>query len=452
MRQLKHRLASWLFQLENEILLPFLAVGIIVLGGFGAISFYNGYTIQKNGLESMARQMISVINEEITFLSEYATEEEICEKYRENPPDYVRITDARGQVVAEPGRPAEREKVVLTDSENSLSWRLEFIVDQKAFMEEILENQTYVVIGTIAALIIIIQASIFISYNVALPIRNMSRTCQEINENRGSYRSYRFETVSRRDEIGQLAKTFELLLKNMDNYTKMEYTSRMSATLAHEIKNPLAGIRSGIQVLKGRTVKEGDQMLCSTMIREIDRVAALITNLCTLSVKRDSFREQVILKPVLKELELFYAKGLKQQGITFSVSVKGEPSAFLNQDELKQILHNLIGNSVKAIGKRGDGAIYLEAFMEEMGQERFVKMVLTDNGCGMTEEELEKAMEPFYTKSINGIGLGLAIVRKLTEQNGGSLQMESIPGVGTRTQLEFKEPKEGKHEPNSHSG
>ena len=69
--------------------------------------------------------------------------------------------------------------------------------------------------------------------------------------------TYRFDAVRRRDEIGQLATTFELLLKNMDNYTKMEYTSRMSATLAHEIKNPIAGIRSGIQVLKGRVERPG---------------------------------------------------------------------------------------------------------------------------------------------------------------------------------------------------
>ena len=73
------------------------------------------------------------------------------------------------------------------------------------------------VIGAIAALIIIIQASIFISYNIAFPNRTMSRTCHEINENRGSYRNYRFDAVRRRDEIGQLATTFELLLKNMDN-------------------------------------------------------------------------------------------------------------------------------------------------------------------------------------------------------------------------------------------
>ena len=444
MRQWRNRLGNWFFQLENEILLPFLAVGIIVLGGFGVISFYNGYTIEKRGLESTARQVFSVMNQDLDFLAEHVPEEEIREKYRENQPEYLRITDRDGQIIACPSEPPEEEEVVLSDSGNVLGWKLEFIVDEKVLFEQILESQSYVVIGAIAALIIIIQASIFISYNIAFPIRTMSRTCHEINENRGSYRTYRFDAVRRRDEIGQLATTFELLLKNMDNYTKMEYTSRMSATLAHEIKNPIAGIRSAIQVLKGRVERPGDQMLCDSMIKEIDRVTSLITNLFTLSVKKDSRKEKVFLEPLVRELELFYQKGLKQQGISFSAEVSGQPSVWANGDELRQILHNLIGNSVKALGKKAGGTIRLEARAE---RERGGVMTLSDNGCGMTREELERAAEPFYTKSINGIGLGLAIVKKLTDQNGGFFQMESQPGEGTRVSLWFPAGEEETHEP-----
>lgn len=444
MRQWRNRLGNWFFQLENEILLPFLAVGIIVLGGFGVISFYNGYTIEKRGLESTARQVFSVMNQDLDFLAEHVPEEEIREKYRENQPEYLRITDRDGQIIACPSEPPEEEEVVLSDSGNVLGWKLEFIVDEKVLFEQILESQSYVVIGAIAALIIIIQASIFISYNIAFPIRTMSRTCHEINENRGSYRTYRFDAVRRRDEIGQLATTFELLLKNMDNYTKMEYTSRMSATLAHEIKNPIAGIRSGIQVLKGRVERPGDQMLCDSMIKEIDRVTSLITNLFTLSVKKDSRKEKVFLEPLVRELELFYQKGLKQQGISFSAEVSGQPSVWANGDELRQILHNLIGNSVKALGKKAGGTIRLEARAE---RERGGVMTLSDNGCGMTREELERAAEPFYTKSINGIGLGLAIVKKLTDQNGGFFQMESQPREGTRVSLWFPAGEEETDEP-----
>ena len=95
------------FSAENEILLPFLAVGIIVLGGFGVISFYNGYTIEKRGLESTARQVFSVMNQDLDFLAEHVPEEEIREKYRENQPEYLRITDRDGQIIACPREPPE---------------------------------------------------------------------------------------------------------------------------------------------------------------------------------------------------------------------------------------------------------------------------------------------------------------------------------------------------------
>ena len=93
MKRLVRRFESWLFQLENEILLPFLAVGIIVICGFGAISFYNGYTIQKNSLESMARQMFTVTNQNIDFLAPRASQEEIRERYRKECHEYLRITE-----------------------------------------------------------------------------------------------------------------------------------------------------------------------------------------------------------------------------------------------------------------------------------------------------------------------------------------------------------------------
>ena len=231
----------------------------------------------------------------------------------------------------------------------------------------------------------------------------------------------------------------------------------MSAVLAHEIKNPIAGIRSGVQLLQGRAAKEGDRMLCESMIREIDRVTALITDLFTLSVKKDSVRELTALEPILRELELFYVKGLKQQGISFFAEVEGEPEAWLNGNELRQILHNLIGNSVKAIGKGQEGVIRLTARTAGAAQGRgerrpgrLAEITLTDNGCGMTPEELERAMEPFYTKSVNGIGLGLAIVKKLVEQNRGFVEHKSARGAGTRVRLCFET--KSLEEPEKHTG
>lgn len=432
-RRWREKFRSWFFQLENEIMVPFLCVGIIVIVGFFAISFYSGYTMQLENQKLLAVTMFDEINQDVEYLEEHLSEEQLKEKYRRFGNGMVRITAADGSLVNDAVNWDGKEVFLTDEKENAMGWKLEFMVDEAAFGEGILEKQNYVIVGAIAALIIIAQASIFISHSITKPIRRMSRTCRQIEENKGSYRKYKFDSVGRRDEIGQLAATFEVLLRNMDNYTKMEYTSRMSATLAHEIKNPIAGIRSGIQLLLGRAVKDGDKMLCESMIHEIDRVNALIMNLFTLSVKKESPKAQVNLGRVLNEIALIYSKGPDGRKASLELELESDLTAWINENEFRQIIHNLVSNSRKAMVPGREGRIRITGGTEE-GK---VVILFRDNGKGMTEEELSRAMEPFYTKSINGIGLGLAIVNKLVEQNEGTLKIESVPGEGTTIILSF---------------
>lgn len=434
MKRLADRLSKWFFQIENEILVPFLFVGIVVICGFGVISYYNGYTMQRDNQKTMALYMFDEINRDVDFLSGRLSGEELKEKYQYYGHGHIRITDEYGELINYRSGPPAGKTVFLTNNrDNRAGWKLEFLIDEKAFEEEILEKQNYVVIGAIASLLIIIQASIFISHNITRPIRSMSITCGEINKNKGNYRNYRFESVKRKDEIGQLAVTFESLLRNMDNYTKMEYTSKMSATLAHEIKNPIAGIRSGIQLLKGRTVKATDKMLCESMIKEIDRVTSLIMNLFTLSVKKESPKDTISFEKVIGEIAMIYSKGLEGQKIVMETEIEEGLTGYLNENEFRQIAHNLISNSIKSFISRDAGRIWITGKSE--GNRAFIEF--RDNGKGMTTEELSQAMEPFYTKSINGIGIGLAIVKKLVEQNGGTMEMASVCGGGTGVKLVF---------------
>ena len=434
MKKLTDRLSKWFFQIENEILVPFLFVGIVVICGFGVISYYNGYTMQRDNQKTLAVYMFEEINRDVEYLSGRLSEKELKDKYRYYGRGYVRITDKDGQVITyEDGSVQDKTVFLTNEGANKLGWKLEFLIDENMFEEEILEKQNYVVIGAIASLLIIIQASIFISHNITRPIRSMSSTCREINKNKGNYRSYRFESVKRKDEIGQLAVTFESLLRNMDNYTKMEYTSKMSATLAHEIKNPIAGIRSGIQLLKGRAAKESDKMLCESMIKEVDRVTTLIMNLFTLSVKKESPKELISFEKVIGEIAMIYSKGAEGQGVVVETAVEEGLTGYLNENEIRQIAHNLISNSIKSVIPGIEGRIRISG--RESGNKALIEF--QDNGKGMSREELTRAMEPFYTKSINGIGIGLAIVKKLVEQNGGLMEMVSSCGEGTCVRLSF---------------
>ena len=101
---------------------------------------------------------------------------------------------------------------------------------------------------------------------------------------------------------------------------------------------------------------------------------------------------------------------------------------------MRQMLYNLLTNSMRAVSRDGTGKIRLSV-SSDGGMTIFC---VSDNGKGMNEEELKRAREPFYTKSINGVGLGLAIVNRLIEQNHGKMEMESAPGCGTTVRLIFE--------------
>ena len=393
----KQLFRSWFCRIEHEIMLPFVTVGILVVCAFCAISVYNGYTEKLKDRKAYARTTIRGMEADIYYLQGKLSEEEIRQKYNFYHDPAVRIMAADGTVITgDEEIPDGNMELLYADSGNSMGWRLEYWMDKKSFENAILEEQNYVIVGAVASLLIIVQVSVFLAWSLTKPIRSMGAACKKLDENKDGFREYSFPETARKDEIGQLARTFENLLKNLDNYTKMEYTSRMSSALAHEIKNPLAGIRSGIQVLGGRAVKENEKLLCDSMLHEIDRVTGLINDLFTLSVKKENHRHVFPADAVLREVASIYAKECEQQNgtgkIRLSVSSDGGMTTFC----------------------------------------------VSDNGKGMNEEELKRAREPFYTKSINGVGLGLAIVNRLIEQNHGKMEMESAPGCGTTVRLIFE--------------
>ena len=422
------------WRIENEILIPFVIIGILVLIAFGAVSCYNSYHIKMDYEKNMAGQMLRDVSRDIDFLAERLGEQELKELFSQHRSAQLFIADESGEIIHDSGvRKREEAQLLMTSMDNRTGWQVSYYMDRGMFWEELMEEQRYVVIAAIAALMVMVETSVFISYNISGPIRNMSMTCAEIERDKGEFRRYSFKTINRKDEIGQLARTFQNLLLSMENYTKVVYTNKMAASLAHEIKNPIAGIRSGIQLLKGRVEKEGDRMLCDSMIKEIDRVTGLITNLFTLSVKRESVRQVFAVRLLLEEICMLYTRSPEGAGVDIQFEADEDLRCFANENELKQISHNIISNSLRAMREKEEKQIRVRAY----AQDSWCVLEFKDNGRGMSAEELTRVLEPFYTKNINGIGLGLSIVEKLVSQNEGALAIESEVGGGTTVTLRF---------------
>jgi len=206
---------------------------------------------------------------------------------------------------------------------------------------------------------------------------------------------------------------------------KLAYTGRLAADVAHEVRNPLAGIRAGIQVVGKKLESERDQRLCREMVHEVDRVNLLIEDLLNLSRRRESEKTTVNLSSLCDELLMLYFKVAANKGVALSAEMDGELWLFADEQELRQMLINLINNSIKALPN--GGRITLVGRPTEDG----VSVTVADSGKGMDPATLDRALHG------TGGGLGLSIVQRLLKQNGGSLAIHSTPGQGTQVTLTF---------------
>lgn len=219
---------------------------------------------------------------------------------------------------------------------------------------------------------------------------------------------------------------------------KLAYIGKLAAMLAHEIRNPLAGIRASIQVVGRGLERERDQTLCASVIKEVDRINELIEGLLNLSRKRESHKTLVELKPLLGEVAMLYSKLAGNHGVDMETAAEPGLAIYADEAEMKQVLVNLVSNALKAVC--WGGHIELRAENSPEG----ALLSVTDDGAGMDGEKLRSVERGIAS---GGTGrYGLAIVSRLLVQNGGEMRILSSLGGGTRIEMRFRRADAGEKE------
>jgi two-component system, NtrC family, nitrogen regulation sensor histidine kinase GlnL len=210
----------------------------------------------------------------------------------------------------------------------------------------------------------------------------------------------------------------------------------LAAMLAHEIKNPLSGIRGAAQLLES-SVNDGDRALTRLICDEADRIVKLVDRMEVFSDERPIEREPVNIHVVLD-----HCRRLALSGFARSIRILDEydpslPPVYANRDQLVQVFLNLIKNAAEAIGDAADGEIMMTtAFRPGVrlsvgGSATKVSLPLEfcvrDNGPGVPPDMLPHLFDPFVTSKANGTGLGLALVAKIIGDHGGVIECESQP-------------------------
>lgn len=222
------------------------------------------------------------------------------------------------------------------------------------------------------------------------------------------------------------------LKQSLTTKDKMESLGYLLANIAHEIRNPLAAIKTFIELLPEMYDDPAYRDEAAHCIpQEINRLDRLIKELLEYARPQKANRMPCHVRSMIDGVLKFFKYDQKFNRRAFNVDIDDALTVMADEHQLKQIFINLIMNAVEATAENGTLSITARAAKDQ------VIVSIQDNGCGIPGYNLDKIYEPFFTTKAKGTGLGLFIVYQLVRENGGNIEIKSIEHIGTQVLLSF---------------
>lgn len=222
---------------------------------------------------------------------------------------------------------------------------------------------------------------------------------------------------------------------------KLASLGELSAGMAHEIRNPLAGIKTSVQVLANKVRNPSEEVLLDGIVHEIDRLDKIVSDLLRFSRPGAPVPTLTDLYDIVENTLTLVAEKVRKQGIRIERAYSGpRPRVLVDRGQIRQVFLNLLLNSIKAMAAGGRLIIEIREVSHANGSQAprsgrlpgYVEVIFSDTGPGIPEAHLQKIFNPFFTTDPQGTGLGLSIVHKLLEENHGYIFVDSREGAGAR--------------------
>jgi two-component system sporulation sensor kinase A len=225
-------------------------------------------------------------------------------------------------------------------------------------------------------------------------------------------------------DLTERKKTEDLLRKS----DKLAVVGQMAAGVAHEIRNPLTALRGFVQLLQS-TVKE-PRTYFDVMLSELDRINLIVSEFLFLAKPQIVHFEQNDLLVLLKKV----VQLLETQAILSNIQIRLDfapvPWIYCDENQIKQVFVNVLKNAIEAMPRGGEILIQVRSRDED-----FVQVRIIDQGCGISQEQIRRLGEPFYTTKEKGTGLGLLVSYQIIEAHKGKIQIESELEKGTTVEV-----------------
>lgn len=231
--------------------------------------------------------------------------------------------------------------------------------------------------------------------------------------------------------------------QQVERMERLATLGELSAGIAHEIRNPLAGVKASAQVLQESF--EGSDFrseLVDRIVREIDRSNELLKEFFKFAKPSKPHRSFYDVEIIIDGVYLLLAPRFKKKKIIFQKSFsENTEETYIDENQIEQIFLNLFLNAIDAMEEGGLLKVqtksskmvvnYIKDGKTIKENNPAVEILIEDTGSGILPEMLEKIFNPFYTTKSDGLGLGLSISNRLINENGGKMEVESEPGKGS---------------------
>ncbi len=248
-----------------------------------------------------------------------------------------------------------------------------------------------------------------------------------------------------RDEAGERSgavllfqdlREIEALKDEVERERHLAALGRLAAGVAHEVRNPLSSLKGFAQFLRSKfNPGSEEERYSNIMIEEVERLDRVVQELLDFAKPVTAELKESDINAIVEDaLSLVTEDAAFRNVETVRDLSERLPAVMVDGDQLRQVLLNVLLNGIEAMRDGGRLTIRTSLRGDEQSQ---VAVEVADTGVGMSNEELEKLFEPFYTTKPEGTGLGLTIVSRLIDQNHGRLAVKSAPGEGTTFTISF---------------
>ncbi|MBU8877607.1 two-component sensor histidine kinase [Bacillus sp. FJAT-29790] len=218
--------------------------------------------------------------------------------------------------------------------------------------------------------------------------------------------------------------------KKENEVQKLELVGTLAASTAHEIRNPLTGIKGLVQLLSEKYTSAEDQYYFSVINDEISRINEIASEFLILGKPTAQTTDIIDLRKVITDLEPLITSEANLNNVEYESLIPMEPILVdCTKDQLKQVLLNLTRNSFESMEKGGQLSIKLFLLPNKC------QIKISDTGSGIPDEKIEKIFQPFFTSKDLGTGLGLVVCKRIVQSFGGEIYITSKVNIGTQVDI-----------------